>query len=321
MITLSKLSKLACVSVSTASKAFSGSREVNEETRVKIFSVAKEHGVFKKFYNVKYPKLVIAVVIPEFQSGNYAPLLAEIQSALLQKGCSMTVTASGFMPDENTRIYDYYSKYTDVDGIIVVGTYDRSDEELNIPCVIVDGKDEAEDLSLGVTVNAERALFDALTYLKSRGAETVGFISEEKTHSKLKKFTDAMTRVYGKADERYIAVSKKRFEEGGYEGMKMLIEADRVPRALICGYDNMAFGAIRCLRDHGYSVPYDVAVIGFDDNTESKYLAPSLSSIDIKRKECAVAAVETITKMILSQPYEAPIIIEAEFKPRESSAI
>ena len=82
MITLSKLAKLANVSVSTASKAFSGSKEVNEETRAWIFSVAKEHGVFKKFYNVKYPRLVIAVVVPEFQSRNYGPLLSELQRSL-----------------------------------------------------------------------------------------------------------------------------------------------------------------------------------------------------------------------------------------------
>ena len=41
MITLSKLAKLANVSVSTASKAFSLSSEVNEETREHIFKIAK----------------------------------------------------------------------------------------------------------------------------------------------------------------------------------------------------------------------------------------------------------------------------------------
>ena len=127
MITLSKLAKLANVSVSTASKAFSGSKEVNEETRSQIFSIAKEHGVFKKFYNVKYPRLVIAVVVPEFRSRNYGPLLSEIQSALDERGCSMTVAASEFLDSENNKLYDYYSKYTDVDGIIVIGKYEPSD--------------------------------------------------------------------------------------------------------------------------------------------------------------------------------------------------
>ena len=61
-MTLTKLAKLANVSVSTASKAFSMSSEVNEETRKIIFDIAKEHGCFKKYYNANYPKLVIAIV-------------------------------------------------------------------------------------------------------------------------------------------------------------------------------------------------------------------------------------------------------------------
>ena len=72
MITLSKIAKLANVSVSTASKAFSGSTEVSEDTKELIFEIAKKHGCFKKFYNVKYPKLVIAIIVPEFR-GTYYP--------------------------------------------------------------------------------------------------------------------------------------------------------------------------------------------------------------------------------------------------------
>ena len=72
MITLSKIAKLAHVSVSTASKAFSMSNEVNPETREMIFKIAKEYGCFKKFYNAKYPKLVFAIICPEFKSRFYS---------------------------------------------------------------------------------------------------------------------------------------------------------------------------------------------------------------------------------------------------------
>ena len=65
MITLSQLAKLAHVSVSTVSKAFSMSEEVNEQTREEVFRIAKEYGCFKKYYKAKYPKTVIAVICPE----------------------------------------------------------------------------------------------------------------------------------------------------------------------------------------------------------------------------------------------------------------
>ena len=62
MITLSKIAKLSHVSVSTVSQAFSGSSEVNEETRKLIFEIANQQNCFKKYYNAKYDKYVIAVI-------------------------------------------------------------------------------------------------------------------------------------------------------------------------------------------------------------------------------------------------------------------
>ncbi len=321
MITLSKLAKLANVSVSTASKAFSGSKEVNEETRSQIFSIAKEHGVFKKFYNVKYPRLVIAVVVPEFRSRNYGPLLSEIQSALDERGCSMTVAASEFLDSENNKLYDYYSKYTDVDGIIVIGKYEPSDSDLEIPLVVIGREMDCPENASCVELEVKNALRCAINHFKESGAESVGFISEIKTKNKFENFLELMEEIYGYSGEGYTAVTEARFEEGGYEGMRRLVESGSVPRAVICAYDNMAIGAMRCLKDFGLRVPEDVAVVGYDDNAESRYMVPSLSSIAIKQRECALAAVDTVIKRIFSKPYPKKISIEAELKLRESSVI
>ena len=85
MITLTKIAKLANVSVSTASKAFSMSLDISEETRSNIFKIAKDHGVFKKFYNAKYPRLVIAIVCPEFNNDLYANMLSDLQTRLEER--------------------------------------------------------------------------------------------------------------------------------------------------------------------------------------------------------------------------------------------
>ena len=55
-MTLEKLAKIAHVSISTVSKAFSASPEVSAETRRYIFDIAKEHGCFEKYYKEKYNK-------------------------------------------------------------------------------------------------------------------------------------------------------------------------------------------------------------------------------------------------------------------------
>ena len=72
-MTLSKLAKLANVSVSVVSKAFSGRDDVSESMREHVFAVAKEHGCFHQFYHVPYDRPVVAVIIPEIISNYYTP--------------------------------------------------------------------------------------------------------------------------------------------------------------------------------------------------------------------------------------------------------
>ena len=62
---LSNIAKKAGVSVSTVSKAFSGSREIGEATRQRIFDIARAEGCFDKYNKNPFSKPVIAVICPE----------------------------------------------------------------------------------------------------------------------------------------------------------------------------------------------------------------------------------------------------------------
>ena len=58
-----------------------------------------------------------------------------------------------------------------------------------------------------------------------------------------------------------------------------LLAAKRPFTALVSYNDIAAIGAIRALRDHGFRVPEDVSVIGFDDIQGAAYHTPSLTTI------------------------------------------
>ena len=74
-MTLQRLADLAHVSVATVSKAFSGSKEISEETRQRIFAIARENNCFEKYHKGIYHKRVISVIAPELRGEYYGCLL------------------------------------------------------------------------------------------------------------------------------------------------------------------------------------------------------------------------------------------------------
>ena len=67
--------------------------------------------------------------------------------------------------------------------------------------------------------------------------------------------------------------------ELGYPVVGQLLAAKRPFTALVSYNDIAAIGAIRALRVHGFRVPEDVSVIGFDDIQGAAYHTPSLTTI------------------------------------------
>ena len=317
MFTLSKIAKLANVSVSTASKAFSMSPEVNEETRQMIFEVAKENGCFKKFFNAKYPKLVVAVICPEFESLYYTSILSRLQMALEKCDSEICVATTQFSKERARSLIEYYSRYTSVDGVILIDTPRISDADCDIPTVYIGNADES---AVRVTVSKPDAIEAAVEHFISSGVREIGFLGERLTSSKQRVFCQAVEKRLGSYNEDYVAVGG-RFFDGGYNTMLSLIKKGKVPRAIICAYDYLAIGAMRCLSDNGYRVPEDVAILGMDDIPEAKYLTPPLSSISSNITEVCKAAADTLINMLMGKPYEKNTVIKATLHLRRSSEI
>ena len=320
MITLSKIAALAHVSVPTVSKAFSMSSEVNEKTREIIFDIAKKHGCFRKYYNAKYPKHVIAVICPEFKSRYYAGLLSRIQEKFFELNCEVSVASTDFSSSTEEALFEYYSKYAAVDGIIMIDGSAELDSNIDIPVGAINSS-RLKNTSVTVKMQYREVLSEALDYFIESGAESIGFIGESKTAKKADLFSDLLAEKTGKCDEKYISISSERFEKGGYEAMQKLIDTKNVPRAVVCAYDQVAIGAISCATENGLRVPEDVAVIGYNDISEAQYLNPPLASMDTNVEGAVEKLAEALIKSLNGIPVSEQVVIEAALKLRKSAHI
>lgn len=318
MMTLSKLAKLAHVSLSTASKAFSMSSDVNEETREMIFDLARKHDCFKKFYNAKYPRFVIAVICPEFRSRYYSSLISAIGENLDKLGCEVCVASTDFSSKTCRELYDYYNNYSKVDGIIMVDSFKENIEDNNVP-VVTGGS--ARGKAISVRSSSSAGVMMAVDYLIKQNVKDIGFIGETHTASKLKVFKEYMHQKGQNVNINHIAVSEDRMELGGYNAMSEILERGDLPRAILCAYDCIAIGAIKCIFDNGLMVPEDIAIIGINNNRESEYLNPPLSSVDLRIEEVGKEMAVAMVNQLLGKECKKEIKITPKLIIRKSSEI
>lgn len=82
-------------------------------------------------------------------------------------------------------------------------------------------------------------------------------------------------------------------ESGGARATRALL-ADRRPRAIVFGNDEMAIGALPVLRAADLRVPADVAVTGFDDIASSRHVRPALTTVCQPMRELGKRAVRVL---------------------------
>jgi LacI family transcriptional regulator len=87
-------------------------------------------------------------------------------------------------------------------------------------------------------------------------------------------------------------------EVGGKQAVQALLARGRRPRAIVCGNDEMAMGALLALRAARLRVPTDVAVTGFDDIAVARHLRPGLSTVSQPMRELGERSVKVLLDRI-----------------------
>lgn len=107
-------------------------------------------------------------------------------------------------------------------------------------------------------------------------------------------------------------------EAGGEQAVRSLL-TQRTPRAIVCGNDEMAVGALNALRAARLRVPSDVAVTGFDDIAASRHVRPALTTVHQPMRELGERAVQVLLGR-LADPAGPPfsVILPTELVVRGS---
>ena len=108
-------------------------------------------------------------------------------------------------------------------------------------------------------------------------------------------------------------------ESGGSAAAETLLRrCGRTFDALVAASDNMALGAMKALQASGVQIPGDVAVGGLNDELQSRYFTPPLTTGTLRFYEQAHRATEMLLAMLNGQPVPEAITLPAQLLIRQS---
>jgi LacI family transcriptional regulator len=295
----------AGVSIATVSRVVNDeARGVSSETRARVQSLIKEMNylpnrigrALRAQTNDTY-----ALVISNIQNNFYAAIAWELERQLNDIGKVMLL----FNTNENAALQDRC--FDEINGRRVSGLFVlcavesqqlRQTVDQNYTVFINRRIDSLGEISF-VGVDDYAAARDIMSAILRNQDLPVGII-----HGPLYSNTSAR-RLKGIMDlllEKSVAVEAEDVREAslsmdsGYQRAVELLERKRY-RALICGNDQIAYGAYRRCRERGLAVPGDVRIYGFDDNPLNDWLAPWLNTVRVPHVSFAAEAIRQLLKL------------------------
>jgi DNA-binding LacI/PurR family transcriptional regulator len=145
----------------------------------------------------------------------------------------------------------------------------------------------------------------AVTELLDHGHRRIGFVNDARrpvaAGLRLAGYRDAL-KAYGVRFDRRLVLDAEPTLDGSAAAAIALHDRTAMT-ALFCFNDRMAVGAYRGLRQHGYSVPDDVSVVGFDDQEYvAAYAEPPLTTVALPHYAMGEWAARTLIDLITGQP-------------------
>ena len=305
-MTLSKLAEQVGVSISTVSKAFSGSREISEALRDRIFTAAKQLGCFDKYYKAPRTHPMIALLIPEPESIRYSREMGFLERAFSARGADTVVAFTRFDPQKEAQLFRELVYGMKVDGVVLWGRGKEIQNPDGHPLVILEGINSAPKSADTVFIDHEAGQKALTETLKAQGYKHVGFLGESRTCGTEARLKAEMRRVGLPIHDKFFFASEHRFEAAGEDGMRTLIARDAVPDVIVAAYNEIAYGAIMEARAQGYRVPEDVSFVCALDTPSAFCFDLPLSSLVIELEDVCEEIVSLLLSRIENKCYQPP---------------
>ncbi|UFJ42634.1 LacI family transcriptional regulator [Brevibacillus humidisoli] len=331
-ITIKEIAEMAGVSRATVSKILNDYEDVSESTRKKVMDIIEQTG-YRPTYTAhtlatKKSNLIGVIYAGKINASFNHPFFIEVVNSFKKTIGGLGYDLLFFSNEKFTKGEEDYlarCRYYQVDGCILINGDDIQSsilelEQSEIPCIGVDLQLTGENSGYIMTDN-HKASAKAVEHLYLLGHRDIAYISgtPSSTIGNIRKegYIHSL-QTYGIPQREEWITYGDFYEESGYRAMQQLLQGERVPTAVFAASDQMAFGAIRAIREKGLSIPQDIAIIGCDDLDACRYVDPPLTTVRQDKARIGKLAARLLEDLINGETKVRSLMVEPELIVRGS---
>ncbi len=297
------------ISKSTVSRALNDHYDVNPETARKVRELATQIDYHPNLLaqHLKQKRTnTIGVVIPETVNRFFAKAVGGIQEVANRAGYNVMICQSNeSLALERNNLQTLLA--SKVDGLLISVSREtnRHDHlqyaiDKEVPIVFFDRIVEELSASQVYSDNYDIS-FEGTEHLLAQGCKRIAFIAGPQhlynSRNRLNGYLGALKKHGVSVNESLIVDSNYKVNDVE-DYTRYLFNLQQKPDGIFAINDMTALEMMHILKKRGLSIPKDVAVLGFNNETICRLVEPSLSSIDHPAFDMGAAATEILLKQI-----------------------
>jgi LacI family transcriptional regulator len=286
-VTIKDVARLSGVSSMTVSRVINGGHRVSPDTQQRVERAITELGYVpnRLARGLSRQKTgTLALIVPDVANPFFTLIVRGAEDAARRAGYRMILCDTRSDLTIEREVIEEMIAHR-VEGIAIAPVSDRSKGHLErlarfgIQFVLIDRTIPGieSDVVIGDNAGGARRLVE---HLISLGHRRIGFIVESDDVSTARDRHRGYEEALGAAGialDSDLIVRATVDPEGGFDGMRRLLEVDEPPTAVFTVNNLVALGAIEGVRASGLEVPDDIALVCFDDIEYASRLYPFLT--------------------------------------------
>ncbi|RFU83242.1 LacI family transcriptional regulator [Streptomyces triticagri] len=304
-VSLKDVAERAGVSIKTVSNVVNNYAHVTPAMRARVQQAIDELG-YRPNLTARHLRKgrtgIIALAVPEL--GN--PYFAELAGAVIDAAADhdYTVLLDHTRGDrEQEVLVSQGFRARVIDGLILSPLELESDDLRSrtddVPLVLL-GEREYDLPYDHIAIDNVAAARAAVRHLTGLGRTRIAFLgartdtANQPAHLRLRGWREELKESGLDPAESLVGPVGGWDRGDGAVAMARMLDSGVRPDAVFAFNDLVAIGAMRVLHERGLRVPWDVAVVGFDDIAEGRYGAVTLTTVSPDKHAIARLAVESV---------------------------